>query len=90
MLNGRPGTVTLERFFFACVLTQKVKKVYHLVGRPLKVPCLGPGARTAGSDVVLRDVCYGVARSGAGRDPVALLAKEPIGITRYGKCKIKP
>ena len=38
MLNGRPGTVTLERFFFACVLTQKVKKVYHLVGRPLKCP----------------------------------------------------
>jgi hypothetical protein len=47
---------------------------------------LGPGARTAGFDVVLRDFCYRVARSGAGRDPVALLAKEPIGITRYGKC----
>ena len=55
--------------------------MYHLVGKRLKVPFWDRMQK----NMVLKMFFEKnrVARSGAGWDPIALLAKEHIGITRY-------
>ena len=40
--------------------TQKVKKMYHLVGKPLNVPCLGPGRRSQNCPGVLEMMMWSV------------------------------
>ena len=54
------------------------------MGNPLKSALLGPGVeKKEGSEGVLQKEINRVARSGAGWDPIALLAKGHIGITIY-------
>ena len=61
----------------------KSEKVYHLVGKRLKLPFWD---RVQKNRVLMRyfeKKCNRVASGGAPWDPITLLAKVPIGITSY-------
>ena len=57
--------------------------MYHLVGKPLKVPFWDRVQKKRVLKMFFEKKCNRVARSGAAWDPIALLAKEHIGITSY-------
>ena len=54
--------------------------MYHLVGKPLKVPFWDRVQKKRVLEVSFEKKLNRVARSGAGWDPIALLAKGHIGI----------
>ena len=56
--------------------------MYHFVGNLLKVPFWDRVQKKRVLKMFFGKKINRVARSGAGRDPIALLAKEHIGITR--------
>ena len=57
--------------------------MYHLVGKALKVPFWDRVQKKRVLKMFFEKKCNRVARSGAAWDPIALLAKEHIGITSY-------
>ena len=67
----------------SCAPDSKSENVYHFVGNLLKVPFWDRVQKKRVLKMFFGKKINRVARSGAGQDPIALLAKEHIGITRY-------
>ena len=68
----------------------KSDKVYHLVGKGLKLPFWDRVPKNRFLKRYFEKKMNKVARSGAGWDPIALLAKVPIGITSYWRVHSRP
>ena len=61
----------------------KSEKVYHLVGKRVKVPFWDRMQKNMVLKMSVEKKCNRVASGGAAWDPITLLAKGHIGITRY-------
>ena len=84
------NAATQKQLVNARQLTQKVKNVYHLVGKRLKVPFWDRVQKNRVLKRYFEKKINRVARSGAGRDPIAFPAKVPIGITSFCEARFGP
>ena len=73
----------LIRHIVSGAYDSKSDKVYHLVGNLLKMPFWDRVQKNRVLSGFIQKKMDRVARSGAGWDPIALPACEPIGITSY-------